>query len=288
MQKALGPEAIGIRGLSLEESIALASDSGFDSLVFNIREAANLVDTHGIERVREMFASRCIRPASWNAPSYRAPDEEYDAELAALPALVDVARQLGCSRATSFIMPGSDERELHDNMIWTVARLRPIAEILAAAGCQFGLEFCGPATFRADFRYPFVYTVAGVQEIAAAVGTGNVGVLLDAFHLYTSGDELTALDSLTAREVVVVHVNDAISGVPAAEQLDRVRDLPLAQGVLDLVGFMTRLQNMGYDGPVMVEPFSAALEARAAVDALAAARETAHSLEALWSAAGLN
>ena len=44
---------------------------------------------------------------------------------------------------------------------------------------------------------------------------------------------------------------------------------------------------LGFDGPVMPEPFSKALEDLAAADPLAAAIETARSMNELWAAAGL-
>ena len=47
------------------------------------------------------------------------------------------------------------------------------------------------------------------MDLAAAIGTGNVGLLLDAWHLYTGGGSIDDLDKITAKDVVVVHVNDA-------------------------------------------------------------------------------
>jgi sugar phosphate isomerase/epimerase len=66
-----------------------------------------------------------------------------------------------------------------------------------------------------------------------------------------------------------------------------VRALPMETEVIDLVGFMRALREMGYDGPVMPEPFSQRLNDLAATDPPAAAREAARSMDALWRAAGL-
>ena len=62
--------------------------------------------------------------------------------------------------------------------------------------------------------------------------------------------------------------------------------LPMETGVIDLVGFMRPLREMGYDGPVMPEPFSQRLNDLAATDPEAAVREAARSMDALWRAAG--
>lgn len=58
-------------------------------------------------------------------------------------------------------------------------------------------------------------------------------------------------------------------------------------GVIDLVGFMRKLQRLGYDGPVLPEPFSQRINDLAAADPLSAARETSRAMADLWRAAGL-
>jgi sugar phosphate isomerase/epimerase len=111
-------------------------------------------------------------------------------------------------------------------------------------------------------------------------------VLLDSWHLYTSGGTLADLERLTNEDVVVVHVNDAPAEIARDEQIDTVRMLPMETGVIDLVGFMHALRAMGYDGPVMPEPFSQRINDLAATDPDSAAREAARSMDALWGAAG--
>lgn len=123
------------------------------------------------------------------------------------------------------------------------------------------------------------------MELAASIGAGNVGLLLDAWHLYESGGDVSAMDQITAKDVIAVHVNDAPAGIPRDEQQDLVRALPMETGVIDIVPFMRKLQELGYDGPVMAEPFSKRLEEIAAHDPVAAARETKLSLDKLWAAA---
>ena len=68
MYTTLGPEAIGIRGLSLAEAIDLARGAGFAGLSFDIRAAADAVDEHGPAAVRELFDRAGVRPAHWNLP----------------------------------------------------------------------------------------------------------------------------------------------------------------------------------------------------------------------------
>jgi len=289
MYQTLGPEALGIRGLSLPEAIDLARAAGFAGLSFSIAQAANLADVHGIAHVRDLFDRAGVRPAHWNLPlDWRQPgEEEWRAGLAALPRQAEVACALGADRTATYMPSGSNDRSYDENVTWHVARLRPIAEILRDAGCRFGIEYIGPVTYRAQFTHPFIHTLAGTLDLIAAIGLPNVGLMLDSWHLYTVGETAADLARLTNDQIVVVHVNDAPAGVARDEQIDTVRALPTETGVIDLVAFMGALQAIGYDGPVMPEPFNARVAELAASDPAAAAEEAVRSMQALWQIVGL-
>lgn len=174
-----------------------------------------------------------------------------------------------------------------ENFTWHVERFRPIAQILADHGCMFGIEFLGPKTLRDAHKYSFIYTLDEMMELADAIGTGNVGLLLDAWHLFTSGGSLDDLDKISNTNIVTVHINDAPAGIPWDELQDTVRCLPMETGVLDLVGFMQKLESLGYDGPVTTEPFNQALNTLAADDPQAAAKKVSDAMDRLWRASGL-
>ncbi len=288
MLKTLMPVALGIADLPLPEAIVLARDTGFAAVTVDIRVSAKLAAERGLSSVIQLFQEAAIAPAHWSIPVAYRHDERYADDLRTLPALAALGHDLGCPRATTGVVPGSDERPFAENLTWHVERLRPIAELLAEAGCRLGIEFIGPKTFRQPYRYEFIYSLEEAMRLAAAIGTGNVGILLDAWHLYTSHGSNDEILDLNANDVVVVHVNDAPAGIPPDDQIDSARALPLATGVIDLVGFMAALKQIGFTGPVMAEPFSQQLNDLAKDDPEAAATETARSMTALWRAAGLS
>jgi sugar phosphate isomerase/epimerase len=286
MFKNLSPGAIGIRGLSLAESVELAKNSGFAGIDFNIREAATLADEHGVETVRSLFQDAGIQPGQWGLPVAWNKDEQWEADLEQLPKLAALGQELGCTRTATWCPPGSNDRDYDENFQWHVARFRPIAQVLADHGCRFGIEFIGPQTIRDRLQYAFIYTLEGMMELGAAIGTGNVGLLLDAWHLYTSGGSLDDLDQIANEDIVTVHVNDAPAGVALNEQIDNVRRLPMETGIIDLPGFMKKLVALGYDGPITPEPFSARINA--IEDSLEAAQLAAEYMDKLWQASGLS
>ena len=284
MYTCLSAGAIGIRA-ALPEAIQLAAAAGFAGLEFGIGEAADLADRHGIGYVRDLFAASGVRVGSWGFPvQFRRDEATYQADMEALPRLADVARQLGATRCATWMLPFSDELKFMEHMERMVQRLRPAAQVLAERGICLGLEFVGPRTLREGRKYCFISTMEGMLGLCAAIGTGNVGLLLDSFHWYTAHGTAQEIASLRNQDVVLVHLNDAIAGRGPDEQLDQERALPGETGVIDLTAFLQGLQGIGYDGPLVVEPFSQRVRAMAPQEAAAT---TCQSLQHAFHAAGL-
>ncbi|MBN1579440.1 MAG: sugar phosphate isomerase/epimerase [Anaerolineae bacterium] len=287
MFKNLSAGAIGIRGLDLAQTIDLAKQIGFGGIDFSIKEAAQLADEKGVAYVRRLFDGAGVKPGQWGLPVAWNKDDQWEKDLEQLPKLAALGKALGCTRTATWCVSGSNDLAYEENWAWHIARFRPIAEVLAEYDCRLGIEFLGPKTIRERFEHEFVYTLGGMMELAGAIGTGNVGLLLDAWHLFTSGDPLDVLDTITAKDVVTVHVNDAPEGLTLETYMDNDRRLPMETGVIDLPGFIKKLAAMGYDGPVTPEPFSKRINELAAEDTMAAGKLIADYMGKMWNAAGL-
>lgn len=285
MYSSLMTGAIGIKGFGLEESIALAADTGFDGVWFDIKAAASFADEHGADHVRELFSSRGVRPGGWGAPVRWQDDAHRDEDLAALPALAELGVALGNPFTTTGIMPGSNERPFDEQYAWIVERLTPFAETLKASGVRLGIEFIAPKTIRNRFTHEFVYNMPDMLKLGRDAGTGNVGVLFDVWHHYTAQGTVADLDDVTVQDIQVVHVNDAPEGIEIDEQVDSARMLPMETGVIEAPAMLRKLHAMGFDGPVIAEPFNARINELAADDPVAAASETAASIRKLFDAA---
>lgn len=277
MYQSLSPGAIGVKVASLEEGLALAARHGFAGYHFSIAEAARL----GVERVRDLAEARGVRLSAWGLPvNFRGRDEEFEADLAQLPQLADAAAELGVRRTATWIVPASDELTYQQNFDLHARRLRAAAQVLAARGIHLGLEYIGPATSRQGKRHDFAHTMDQMGQLCAAVGP-NAGFLLDAWHWYTAHEDASHLQRLRPEQVVDVHVNDAPPR-PVDEQIDSQRTLPAETGVIDIATFLGCLKRIGYDGPVMVEPFSQKVRDLAPDEACAA---TKAALDKVWSLA---
>ena len=280
MYRVLSPGAVGIRA-SLTEAIDLATEAGFEGISINLREAIDL----GLEKVQSLLEEKGLKIGSWGFPvDVRGDDDAYEKGLKALPELADAAHTLGCLRTSTYILSFSDDLSFEHNFQRHADRLRPAAEILAAHDCRLGLEFLGPKTLRDGHAYEFIHTMEGMLELCERIGTGNMGLLLDCWHWYTAHGTVEDLQKLQDKDIVDVHVNDAPAGIPMDEQVDNVRRMPGETGVIDISGFLRTLNEIGYTGPVMAEPFSEDVRRLSAPDA---ARATMESLRKIWRQAGL-
>lgn len=285
MFKSLSPGTIGVRA-TLTEGLAYAAAGGFQGLDSGIQAVAERVEEKGADHVVGLFEEAGLKIGVWGLPvAWNGPDDAYQEGLEALPALAAAGTEVGALRVSQWVPPASDERGFRENFRWHVGRLRPICEILKDHGCSLGLEFIGPRTIRLDKPLGFIYTMDGMLGLCEAIGTGNVGLLLDCWHWYTGLGTLSDLRALVPEDVVHVHVNDAPSGVDVTEQIDNRRALPGETGVIDLVGFLKVLKEIGYEGPVTPEPFSQRVRELPAEEAV---RETGAALDGAWRAAGLN
>jgi len=255
MYMALSPGALGVKAGSLQEAINIARDNGYGGVEFGIGEVAGLVREHGADHVKAMFAEAGLKPAGFGLPmQWNGPEDAWRAGLEQLGELAAAAQAIGCGRTMTWLMPGSNDIPTDENRRFHIERFTPIAEVLNAHGCRLGLEFLGPKTIRDSLKHPFVYRMLDMVQLGREIGP-NVGLLLDCWHWYTSGGALDELAQLTNDQVVYVHVNDAPVGVPLDEHVDNKRGLPGATGIIDITGFLRTLEEIGYDGPVVAEPF---------------------------------
>ena len=276
MYQAVAFRPLGIV-LPLEPAARMAARLGFEGVHVNLPDDLEA----GPEEVRALLGELHLRPAGFNLPvNFRADEATFRGDLALLEQRVVAAAAVGFDRCSTYVFSWSDERDFETNFEIHRVRLGECARVLAAHGCRLGLEFLGPKTLREGRRYEFIHTLPGMLELAEAIGIGNIGLLLDAWHWYTARHAVEDITACSERQIVTVHVNDAPSGIPIGEQKDTTRCLPAESGVIDLAAFMGALRTIGYTGPVIVEPFSERVRHMSPADALAA---TKASLDAIWA-----
>lgn len=276
--KNLAPGHIGVSA-NQKQALEYAVKYGFEGISPNEGEFADKSAAEIGEWVAAM-KEKGIRYGTAGLPvEFRKGEDEFRKGLATLQKRASVMKQLGVTRVATWLMPGDNALTYLQNFKQHESRLREAANVLKDNDIRLGLEFVGPHTSRERFRYTFASTQAEMMELVQAIGTGNVGLLFDSWHWYTSHGTVEEMQKLTAGDIVHVHVNDAPAGMQVDQQVDNRRKLPCTTGVIDLKGFINTLVKIGYDGPVECEPFDQELRK---MDQPAILQTTVDSLNRLW------
>lgn len=260
---------VGVRAKQ-REVIGYAERFGFESVEPLGDELAGMTPGDLGALVGELKEKRLVWGAGGLPVDFRGDEARFQAGLVRLRVVAPALQRAGVTRVGTWLSPSHAELAFEENFELHVKRLREIARVLGASGVRFGLEYVGPRTSWTAKRYPFVHTMAEARKLVGAIGEKNVGLVLDSWHWYTAHETREDLLSLTNADIIAVDLNDAPAGVDVDAQIDSVRDLPLATGVIDVATFLNALNQVGYDGPVRAEPFSEALRKVRPEEALAA------------------
>lgn len=289
MYASWNARAVGLV-LDARETVEIAAKAGFagvDLLVRDLVESG--LDPH---EVRSRMDGLGLLGGAWPLPvDWRGPEARFRGDLRVLPRYAEAAAILGLSRTGTWVLPEvHPQREAdagyQDCVSRTVQfhldRLGPIADILGEHGSRLGLEILGPATARSSRTAPFVHRYEHLQERLGSLqkAHSNVGVLVDAFHVFAAREDCEAGLVWGVESVIWVHVADAARSDPAS-LLDQDRELPGVTGWADCRGLLKLLSARGYNGPITAEPLGRC-ESLKGLDALQTACRTRLALSSVW------
>lgn len=210
---------------------------------------------------------------SWGAANlpvqFRGDDAAFERDLQTLPDKAKALQRAGVTRTATWLSPAHQTLTYVANFRLHAKRMREVAKVLGDHGIRLGLEYVGPKTSWTARRFPFIHTMAEMKDLIAEIGRDNVGFLLDTWHWFNAQESVADLLTLRGQDVVLCHMNDAPAGMPVDKQVDNRRGLPCSTGVIDMKGFLGAMLKLGYDGPLVCEPFSQEVRAMPPDEALA-------------------
>lgn len=250
---ACGP--IGVSG-DPQKQLAWASQFGFEAIEPSAQFLGKLADGELQGYLGEMKAKHLTWGAAGLPLEFRGSEETFEQSLRVLPEFARSLQRAGVTRVATWLSPGHKSLTYLANFRQHARRLREAARVLGDHGLRLGLEYVGPKTSWSASRFPFIHTMAEMKDLIAEIGRDNVGFLLDCWHWYTAQETEADLLSLKASDVVLCHLNDAPVGISVEQQVDNRRGLPCSTGVIDVKTFLWAMIRIGYDGPVVCEPFA--------------------------------
>lgn len=246
---------IGVPG-DPQKVIGWASQFGFESIEPSAQFLGKLSDAELQAYLGEMKAKNLAWGAAGLSLDFRGSDAAFEQSLKLLPESARSLQRAGVTRIATWLSPGHKSLTYMANFRQHARRLREAARVLGDHGLRLGLEYVGPKTSWSANRFPFIHTMVEMKDLISEIGRDNVGFLLDSWHWYTAQETGDDLLTLKASDVVLCHLNDAPAGIPVEQQKDNRRGLPCATGVIDVKTFLGAMIQIGYEGPVVCEPFS--------------------------------
>jgi sugar phosphate isomerase/epimerase len=206
----------------------------------------------GVAETNSLLSNLHLKPAVINFPvEFRKDDATFQATLSKLDDSAQFAAAIHCPRMITWIMPSSETPKEELRRIYK-QRFTESARILARSNVRLGLEFIGPLHLRTRYPHEFIWRMNEMLEFAKECGP-NVGLLLDSWHWHHAGATTQDIIAAGRDRIVHVHFNDA-PDLPPDQIRDNQRLLP-GEGVINLVGFLRALQQIGYTDALSVEVF---------------------------------
>ena len=286
MYRNLDAKILGISGRQ-SEMIELALTYDFKGVSIDISEFAARAVGYGVEHVGRFHKSAEIQIGTMELPTiWAGPEDQFKAFLETdIPRYVEVANELGATRAVVAIQPGSDEHAYKDNFELHRVRLGLIADQLAASEIKLGLGLRAAAGLRKDVTHPFIFQAEDLLTLIKTVSAPNVGLWFDAWEWKVGGGTFEQFAEIPVDQIVAVGLADLSSEIDLVEITDSHRLLPGQGDSIDSQAIVNALRDAEYDGPVTPTATRESMNSRTRGQAV---REASHALEALWQGAGLS
>ena len=282
MYKSLNLGHLGVKLNSFEKTLALAKKHGYGAVGYSPADLE--AEGIGVYEALDLMGQYGMIISDIGLPVQITGKDAFNASFPGLEKTARTASRLGVHRCCTWLMSWSNELEYAENFRFHTWMLKLIAEVLREYDILFGVEFLGPRSLLKNGKFPFIHTLDKMLELCDAVGTGNMGIMLDSHHCYCSGLRGGAFAKYirTEKDIVLIHLNDDAPDAP----LDEIKDSPRfypgepGSGANDLHGFMNALKELKYTGPVAAEPFSETIRGMDDNDAIV--RLIFESTDSVW------
>ena len=183
--------------------------------------------------------------------------------------ILDNARRLG---ASTVLVPASTHLDCVETLV--VEDMKWLAGQAEERGLKIAYEAMAWSTLH--------FTVPSAFEVVSAVAANNLGLVIDAFHIFVRGCSEKDLQNIPLEKIFLVQLSDLDEPVSRENLIGTARHHRLlpGQGKFPISRLVDELKSKGYAGPVGLEVFNDDLKAQ---DPYAVAEKAMAALKAAWS-----
>lgn len=204
----------------------------------------------GAEATRSLLTELKIRTSFASLPvNVTGAEDVFQKGMATLDDAAAFISAIGCNRFM-MVLPASSATPADELRKMLRDRLTAAGTVLARHNVRLGLEYLGPLQFRSRAPHEFIWNMKDAVEFAKECGP-NIGVVLDSWHWHHSGSTVDDILKAGKSRIVTIHFSDAAKMAPE-DVKDNQRLLP-GEGVIDLVGFLQALKQIGYEDGISPE-----------------------------------
>lgn len=230
---------------TLAEKLRAAADAGFDGV--EIFEQDLTVSPHSPEQIRDKAKELGLSIDLFQPfrDLLSVTEDEFQDNLRRLEAKFRLMNRLGVSVILACSNVGTasvDDDEVR------VDQLRRAGDLAQRYGCKIAYEAL--AWGKHVNRYEHAH------RIVESVDHPNVGTCLDSFHILSLGDSPDAIASMNPEKIFFLQLADAPKLEMGVLSWSRHHRVFPGEGDLELVEFMSRVIESGYEGPVSLEIFN--------------------------------
>lgn len=250
MIKNFSPQALGINGRQ-SELIELALTYAFAGMDVDMSEMLRRSQRSSPEDAAKYLDAAKIKIGGFNLDvDLDADDDAFTSQVGTLHPIADLAKQLGASRCYLRLPAATDRLPYHEYFETQRDRLSQISQALEPRGIKLGVGFNAGKELSEGKEFEFVRNVEGFTALISAVGSSNVGCLVDTWDWVVGDGAMDQISELPADSIVAVRLASVPDDVDAAKATTVDRVLPEMEGALDHVKLIAHLESAGFTGPV--------------------------------------
>jgi 2-keto-myo-inositol isomerase len=231
-----------------EKFIESAQKAGFPSIEFSWKTVVEAFRRGEVGDLARMVKAHDLTVCSINGPDSMSPvpGDEFEKLLLESKDVAAAARILECDLLLPSACPVKDALPSDAVMGQAVEFVDRLAET-CGEDIRLGYEFVGLRSFG-------IKDLKTARELVRRVGRKNVGIVVDAFHMYLQKTPFSEVAEMEKRELFLVHVNDSQPG--AIETLTDADRVYPGHGVMRLGELRSSLNDIGYRGFLCLELFN--------------------------------